>query len=144
MFLSLRVVVYFNLFSFQHSQILEEPMTIANIKKESFYPSVDLPHTKKINDEMAPALDEVGQCTNQSSETPKAISCTDYHSAKEIIISMKSWLAEGESCFDKFSTEQKTDLLSEIVQVKATLHLVEQWIIWVITHRNRSTTLPKI
>ncbi len=119
-------------------------MTMSDIKKKSCYSGVDLPRTKKINDEMAPALDEVEQCTNQSSETPKVISYTDYHSAKEIIISMKSWLAEGESCFDKFSTEQKTDLLSEVVQVKTTLHLVEQWIIWVITHRNRSASPPKI
>lgn len=119
-------------------------MNITDNKKSGFYPNDDRHLTKEISDGSRSILGEVLQRADKFLETSKAISCTDYHSAKEIIISMKSWLAEGEGCFDKFSTEQKADLLNEIVQVKTTLHLVEQWIIWAIAHHNRSSSPPRI
>ena len=53
----------------------------------------------------------------------------DYLFAKKLIGDMEIWLEKTVDVFEKFSEEQKSDLLHEIEQARINLHLFERLIV---------------
>ena len=53
----------------------------------------------------------------------------DYLFAKKLISDMENWLEKTVDVFEKFSEEQKNDLLHEIEQARINLHVFEHLIV---------------
>ncbi len=65
----------------------------------------------------------------KNSLTPIQNCQNDYLFAKKLIGDMETWLEKTVDVFEKFSEEQKSDLLHEIEQARINLHLFERLIV---------------